>query len=275
MTAGGWTTVRITQLSDRPEVIRTLFALGADGVQELDAEVITHLRDARPDVITAAVRAADEAASVEMSATPDVDWSAEWKSRINAHRVGRLVVCPPWHAEAFSADERIVIDPGMAFGTGEHETTRGVLRLMQNIVRGGDTVVDLGAGSAVLAIAAARLGARRAIAVELDPDAIGNAEENVRRNEVDDRVTVIEGDAAMLLPLLGPVRVVVANIISSVLVMLLPTIAAALTGDGQVILSGILLSERPDIERALEIRGWRVIADDAEGLWWSVAVARA
>ena len=274
MTAGGWTTVRITQLTDRPEVIRTLFALGADGVQELDAEVVTHLRDARPEVITAAVRAADGAATVDLSATPEVDWSAAWKSRINAHRVGRLVVSPPWQAEDFSADERIVIDPGMAFGTGEHETTRGVLRLMQDVVRPGDTVADLGAGSAVLAIAAARLGARRAMAVELDPDAIGNAEENVRRNAVDDRVTVIEGDAATLLPLIAPVRVIVANIISSVLVMLLPTIASALTADGQAILSGILLSERADIERALRVGGWRVLADDAEGLWWSVAIAR-
>jgi ribosomal protein L11 methyltransferase len=124
----------------------------------------------------------------------------------------------------------------------------------------------------VLAIAAARLGARRAIAIELDHDAIGNAEQNVAANGVSDRVSVIEGDAAVLLPLVAPVRVILANIISSVLLELLPAIELALTEDGVAILSGILVDERADMEATLARRKWRVVDVDQEGLWWSATV---
>ena len=269
-----WTTVRATNLTDRPAVVRALFEAGAEGIQDLETEVLTHIADADEARIRGAVLRADAAAALTFAPTPDVDWSAEWKSRITWHRLGRLVVTPPWLAEQFTAAERIVIEPAMAFGTGEHETTRGVVRLLHDVVRPGDTVADLGAGSAVLAIAAARLGAARVVAIELDPDAIGNAEENVERNQVADRVSVIEGDAAMLLPLVAPVRVVLANIISSVLTELLPVIAAGITQDGSAILSGILVEERDEMLRALEAGGWRVVNEDREGQWWSVSIVR-
>ena len=269
-----WTTVRATNLTDRPAVIRALFDAGAEGVQDLETEILTHIADADEARICSAVTRADAGAAVTFAPTPDIDWSAEWKSRIAAHRLGRLVVTPPWLAEQFTPAERIVIEPAMAFGTGEHETTRGVVRLLHEVVRPGDSVADLGAGSAVLAIAAARLGATRVVAIELDPDAIGNAEENVARNNVGDRVSVIEGDAAMLLPLVAPVRVVLANIISSVLVELLPVIAAGLAPDGVAILSGILLEERDEMIRAIEGGDWRVVNEDREGQWWSVSIVR-
>ena len=163
----------------------------------------------------------------------------------------------------------------MAFGTGEHPTTRGVIRLMQRVVRAGDRVADLGAGSAVLAIAAAKLGARGVAAIELDPDALENAEWNVLRNGVGDVVRVIGGDAAVLLPLVAPVRVVLANIVSSVLLELLPGIDDALEMGGRVILSGILLDERPELVRALNERGWRLESEDQEEGWWSTVIARA
>jgi ribosomal protein L11 methyltransferase len=162
----------------------------------------------------------------------------------------------------------------MAFGTGEHATTRGVIRLMQRIVRVGDRVADLGAGSAVLAIAAAKLGAKYVAAIELDHDAISNAEENVRRNDVSDVVTVIEGDAATLLPLVAPVRVITANIISSALLELLPVMALTLEPGGSAILSGILDEERPMMLRALQDSGWVVDAEDREDIWWSATIAR-
>jgi ribosomal protein L11 methyltransferase len=255
--------------------VRALFALGAEGVQELDDDVVTHLRGVDAGSVAHAVGAVDAGAAVELSPTPDVDWSAAWKERIGAHRVGQLVVTPPWLANEFTPGERIVIDPAMAFGTGEHETTRGVIRLMHRVIRSGDRVADLGAGSAVLAIAAARLGAARVAAIELDPDAIGNAEENVAVNGVADRVMVIEGDAGLLLPLVAPVRVVLANIISSVLLELMPTIAAAIPADGRAILSGILAEERGEMERALVDAGWSVVESDQENQWWSATVARA
>jgi ribosomal protein L11 methyltransferase len=163
----------------------------------------------------------------------------------------------------------------MAFGTGEHATTRGVVRLLPTIMLHDDVVADLGAGSAVLAIAAAKLGASRVYAIELDGEAIPDAEDNVRRNGVADRVHVFEADAAALLPLVAPVRVVLANIISSVLVELLPIIADALTPDGGAILSGILQEEREEMLRVLRAGGWQVLDEDAEDIWWSVSIAKA
>lgn len=273
-TPAGWTTVRVRGLTDRAAVIRRLFEIGAEGVQELEHEVVTHLRGADEPRIRSALRDVDAAATVAFSATPDVDWSAEWKARIGAHAVGSLIVTPPWLADRYPEARRVVIDPGMAFGTGEHETTRGVLRLLTRYLRAGDVVADLGAGSAVLSIAAAKLGARRVAAIELDPEAIGNAQENVERNAVASSVVIIEGDAALLLPLVAPVRVVLANIISSVLIALLPAIREALAPDGIAILSGILSEEKRSIEDAVAAGGWRILDSDEEGLWWSVAIAR-
>src|SRR4051812_7715864 len=154
-----------------------------------------------------------------------------------------LTVAPPWLSADLDPRRTIVIDPAMAFGTGEHQTTRGVLRLMQTVIRAGDRVADLGSGSAVLAIAAAKLGASTVAAIELDHDAIENAEENVERNGVSKVVRVIEGDAGLLLSLVAPVRVIFANIIASVLRELLPGFKEVLQPGGQVILSGILVTE--------------------------------
>lgn len=274
MSQSAWTTVRVRALADRAAVIGALFEMGAEGVQELDDEVITCLRDIDERRTTDLVRRADSGAAVQYSPTATLDWATEWRSRITAHRLGRLVVTPPWLAGQFTDSERIVIDPGMAFGTGEHETTRGVLRLMHPVIRAGDVVADLGAGSAVLGIAAAKLGARKVIAIELDPDAIGNAEENVRRNSVQDRVTVVEGDARTLLPLVAPVRVVLANIVSSVLFELLPTISSALTADGVAIVSGIAADEKGLMTSAISDGGGRVVQADQEGTWWSATIAR-
>ena len=268
-----WTEIRVWT-TRRPEVVEALFAIGAQGVEEKDAEVVTHIRHLDRAAAIEALKAADPAAEVELKVTPDVDWSSEWRARLTAHRVGRLVVTPPWLAEEFTADERIVIDPAMAFGTGDHETTRGVLKLMQDVIREGDLVADLGAGSAVLAIAAAKLGARKAIAIELDPDAIGNAEENVERNGVADRCSILLGDAGALLPLVSPVRVVLANILANAVIELLPAIAKALTNDGQAIVSGILVAEHADVERAAVAAGFRVTDSIADGLWWSATLAR-
>lgn len=252
-----------------------LFACGAQGVQETDDSILTHFPpETDLDAVAAAVYDADPEASVDTWSVGETDWSQAWRAGIGAHTLGRLTIAPPWLAEGYDPATTIVIEPGMAFGTGEHPTTRGVIRLLQDVIRPGDVVADLGAGSAVLAIAAAKLGASRVVAIEYDGEAIANAEENVVLNGVADRVVVVEGDAGVLLPLAAPVRVVLANIISSVLVELLPVIAGALAPDGTAILSGILLEERSQMLDVLAADGWRVEAEDSEELWWSVRIAR-
>ena len=275
MTNGrGWISLRVHPGSRRDAVLAALFESGAPGVEEVGEELITYAADdGAAEAAICAVLAASVDARVETRAVAPVDWTERWKQGIRAHKVGELVIAPPW-ATIADASRTIVIEPAMAFGTGEHATTRGVVRLLQSVVEPGDRVADLGAGTAVVAIAAVKLGAAHVAAIELDADAIGNAEANVRRNGVEHRVIVIEGDAGLLLPLVAPVRVVTANIISSVLLELLPKIAAALEANGRAILGGFLEVERAEMLRAFEQRGWCVEREDAEDGWWSATIAR-
>ena len=270
-----WLAVRVQPGDAREAAMAALFAMGSEGVDETGVELVTHFPgDANADAIIAAVLAADAHARVSATLIAAVDWAEEWKKGISAHDLGRLAVVPPWLADGRDPDRTIVIEPQMAFGTGEHETTRGVVRLLPGVIRAGDRVADLGSGSAVLSIAAVKLGAAHVTAIEIDHDSIANACENVIRNGVEGRVTVIDGDAAVLLPLVAPVRVVVANIISSVLLELLPIIREALTADGEAILSGILVEERSMMVDALTAAGWMVGPEDIEGAWWSARIAR-
>jgi ribosomal protein L11 methyltransferase len=270
-----WLSIRVRPGSSSDAALAALFDMGSEGVHEAGADLVTHFPgDADAAAITAAVIAADPEAQVVATIIPSVDWAEEWKRGVGAHELGALAIVPPWLAEGRDPARTIVIEPQMAFGTGEHQTTRGVVRLLPSVVRPGDRVADLGAGSAVLAIAAAKLGATQVTAIELDHDAIANAEENVARNGVVGVVTVIEGDAGLLLPLVAPVRVVLANIISSVLTEMLPTIATSLTADGEAVLSGILVEERAAMLATLDAGGWTLLDEDEEGMWWSARIAR-
>jgi len=252
-----------------------MFGAGAEALQDDDGALMTNVaNDDAARTLAAAAVAADPDAVVETAAAPDVDWATAWRAGIRAHTVGLLTVTPPWLAAAFLPERSIVIEPAMAFGTGDHATTRGVLLLMQDVIRKGDVVADLGAGSAALAIAAAKLGAARVFAIENDPDAIGNAELNVAANGTTG-VAVFEGDAGVLLPLLAmeaPVRVVLANIVSSVIRELLPVIERSLAPGGSAIFSGMLGEEREGMLAEFTSRGWTMRAETSEGEWWSVRV---
>jgi len=260
----------------REAVVAALFAAGSQALHEDGETLVTQFPpDCDVSAVRDAVLVADASADVSIATAEPVDWTENWKHLLKSHELGELAVVPTWLAEGRDPARTIVIDPGMAFGTGDHPTTRGVLRLMQSEIRPGDFVADLGAGSAVLSIAAAKLGAARVIAIEFDPEAIGNAEENVRRNGVSDVVRVTQGDAHLLLPLVAPVRVILANIISSVLVSLLPAMSAALPADGVALLAGILREEREKMIDALAQYGLRVSNEDVEDAWWSATVRRA
>ena len=268
-----WIALRVTPRSNREGVIAALFESGSQGVQEDGASVVTHFPSTSIlDEIRGAVIRADPQADIAVAESPDTDYS-QWRASVSSHQVGNLVITPPWLAGEVESSKAVIIDPAMAFGTGEHPTTRSAMRLMHGVIREGDMVADLGAGSGVLSIAAIRLGAARVAAVEMDHDAIGNAEENVSANGVSNRVEVIEGDATVILPLLAPVRVVIANIISSVIVPLLPVMRSSLSESGQAILAGILVEERAEMLIALRRGSWAVEREDTEDVWWSVQIA--
>jgi ribosomal protein L11 methyltransferase len=205
---------------------------------------------------------------------PNEDWALKWKEGLGPRRLtDRLVVKPTWTEwEAEPGQVVLSVDPQMAFGTGEHATTRGCLRLLDSAIRAGDRVLDVGSGSAILAIAAVRLGAREAVAVEYDPDANLNARENLEQNGVDGRVRIVEAMAdAKLLDELGRFSLVLANILSGVIRPLLPAFRDALgrSPEGRLIVSGILQTEHPDVVRDAEAAGFRVERVDEEDEWWS------
>lgn len=277
-TASGWRSVRVTPSRDdaADAVAAALFAAGAEGLHDDAGTWVTHVRDAHDLVaLRASVVAADPAAVVHVVPLDPAALAMPLHGDVVAHDVGRFVVAPPWLAHEHDPARTIVVEPGMAFGTGEHATTRGVLRLMSDLVQPGDVVADLGAGSAILAIAAAKAGASRVVAIELDEEAMGNAQANVERNGVADRVHLLCGDATVLMPFFAPVALVLANIVSSVLIELLPVVAASLAPRGHAIVAGILHEEREFMAGMLERTGWRIVAEDREGEWWSATIARA
>lgn len=269
-----WRGLRIKPSAAPDEIIQALFDAGAIAVQEEAGDIITHFPpEANLESIVLSVSAVDAGAQIVISNTPDIS-VASLHGTVSVQKLGKITIAPPWDAPDIDSPGLVIIDPAMGFGTGEHPTTRGVIRLMQKVITGGDTVADLGAGSAILAIAAAKLGASRVYAVENDDQAIGNAEENVAGNQVGDVVSVIEGDAGVLLPLIGPVTLVLANIISSVLLQLMPVIHAGVVQGGHAILSGILYVERDEIVSSAKAAGFAVTEEDSEGEWWSVLLSR-
>lgn len=207
----------------------------------------------------------------------DEDWLATWRAGLGPRRIGRVIVTPTWcTVDAGPGDIVVSIDPQMAFGTGEHASTRGVLRLMQDALHPGDRVLDVGTGSGVLAIVAARLGAASVTAVDLDAAALENARDNLERNDVAGAVIVecARIDDAWLASRPAAYDVVLANVLSGVLLPLLPSLHACLVADGRAILSGILATEAGSLRTAAAGAGFDVTAEDTEQEWWSVTLIR-
>jgi ribosomal protein L11 methyltransferase len=203
------------------------------------------------------------------------DWSTRWREGLSARRVGRLTIVPSWLPEASEPDPlTIVLDPETAFGSGEHGSTRAALALLGRLLRSGDDVLDLGSGSGILTIAAVKLGAASAIGIEIDAEANDVAHRNAQRNGVSTRVEFLEGDASALAPLLGPVDLVVSNILRSTNTLLLPAIRRALRPGGVVIFSGMEQSEAEEFRRSLGDSGFAAFQEILDAGWWGVAAVR-
>lgn len=264
----------------RDHVPEVLLELGGLSILDEEAGLTTYLMPPPGAVgecleeISRALRAFTPGSAPALSWRwqPNEDWAKEWCRGLRPRKVSpRFVVKPSWTTWPTRAGEVVIeIDPQMAFGTGEHATTRSCLRLLDSAVREGDRVLDIGSGSAILSIAAALTGASAVTAVEFDPDANINARENIERNGVAGRVELLEQMAdASLIALLGEFDLVVANILSGVIRPLLPAFAAALRPGGRVILSGILQEESAVIVGDAEVAGLSLLDEDREDEWWS------
>lgn len=201
-------------------------------------------------------------------------WAEHWRAGFGTRRITpRIVVTPSWEpVEAAPGDLVLVVDPGMAFGTSEHPTTRGCLRLLDRHVEPGSRWADVGSGSGILAMACARLGADTVLALELDPWACTAARENLERNGLTETVRV-ESRAVgpAFLPGEEPFDGIVANIEAGILKPLVPGFARGLRSGGVLVLSGILLAEAPVMREIAEATGFHFVEEDREEEWWSCA----
>jgi ribosomal protein L11 methyltransferase len=203
------------------------------------------------------------------------DWSTRWREGLGARRLGQLTIVPSWLPEASDPGPlTIVLDPETAFGSGEHGSTRAALTLLGRLLRPRDRVLDLGSGSGILTIAAIKLGAASAVGIELDSEANEVAARNAAQNGVSDRVEFMEGDAAALAPLVGPVELLLSNILRSVNTALLPVIATALRPGGIGIFSGMEQPEAEEFRRSLSTHGFNVVQETLDAGWWGVAAER-
>ena len=198
---------------------------------------------------------------------PDRDWRTAWHEHFNIVRIpGRrtIVVRPPHIPYAAKPDE-VTIDlvPGLAFGTGQHQSTKLCLGLLAEVIQGGERVLDVGTGSGILAVAAARLGAGSVVATDIDPLAVDTARQTVRQNRVTDRVDVREAS----IPTGNRFDIVVANLTADLLQYLAADLAAALVPDGRLIASGLIAARQDDVAAAFHRRGLRLQQDRSEDEW--------
>jgi len=199
------------------------------------------------------------------------DWAESWKKAYKPFRLGEhIVIKPGWEEyEAQPGDHIIEIDPGMAFGTGTHETTGMCVELIETYVKPGDRAIDIGTGTGILAIAAAHMGAKPVLATDLDAVAVRVAEENVKINGFDGTITCRCGNLLDAVDEVGDV--VIANIIADVIIMLAAPVKKHVAENGVFICSGIANDRRDEVLKALSDAEYEVMDVLSKGEWTAIA----
>ncbi|MBT8401845.1 MAG: 50S ribosomal protein L11 methyltransferase [Rhodothermia bacterium] len=199
---------------------------------------------------------------------PDRNWNADWEASVRAVSVGRFVIAPDWDLPAEeSAGITIRINPKMSFGTGHHESTRLALRLLDHLLAPNDRVLDAGTGTGVLAIAAIKLGAAHAVAIDVDEAVKANFNENSRTNQVAESVTFLSGPVGIAKG--REFDLIVANINRAVLLDSLDRFNEILPVGGTLILSGLLRTDQSMMISAASGAGFDPVEQLGEGEWWA------
>lgn len=209
---------------------------------------------------------------IESMTIADQDWLSEWKKGWEPMPIGqRLMICPSWKLDQVTDSDRIIIqiDPGMAFGTGTHETTRGCLEMLEKHWLGG-SLLDVGTGTGILAIAAIKLHPdARVTAFDIDPEAIEVARENAAINQVADHIEI---EVNKLGSYAGQeFDLVLANLTADVIIPLAADFPAAMKPQSVLIVSGILREQGEDVKSALSAQGFNLIEEKPDGEWVTMA----
>ena len=207
-------------------------------------------------LIAARMEAAGIAYAVETEGVEQEDWQNGWRKYYHPMDIGsRLAIVPSW--QEYDTDRvKLILDPGLAFGTGGHETTSLCLEALDQRVRGGERVLDIGTGSGILAIAALKLGAASAEGVDIDPVAVRTAGENAALNGVADKLTVLVGDLSDKAS--GKYDIITANIVANAIISLAPSVPDLMAEGAAFIASGIIDSRKDEVVAALEKAGLSV-----------------
>lgn len=247
-------------------------------------EITAHLPE--DDAAPAAVEATERAlwhlqafglrpvSELRVRSVDESDWAEAWKRDYVPQRIGRVVIVPSWLEEPIAPDEvALRLDPGMAFGTGLHPTTRGCLTLLQAISPMPSRVLDVGSGSGILALAALRLGAQRADCLDTDPVAVEATLANAAANGLADRVRAVAGTLPPR-PAGEPHPLVLANLVAAVLVELAPQLAAHVAPGGTLLASGIIEGRADEVLSELSSAGFVVEERLDDGEWVSLRLRR-
>lgn len=281
-----WQAVSISTNRDAVEVVCDLFmSVGAEGVQIDETNGIAVIAyyeddDQLPEVVSniksrlklLSKFAVDPSpATVSLRGVSQADWENNWKQYYHTQRITRhLTVVPAW--ETFipqqATEMPIFMDPQLAFGTGTHETTQLMMQALETVVRGGESMIDVGTGSGVLAVAAKQLGVHSVLATDIDDMSVQVAKENLMLNPIADDIKVIASDLLLDVET-QPVDLIVANILADVIERLIPQTLSRLKPDGYFLVSGIYDAIAPHIEEQLHINGYEIVQKSQMGEWHS------
>ncbi|MCH4072959.1 50S ribosomal protein L11 methyltransferase [Pseudoramibacter sp.] len=200
------------------------------------------------------------------------DWATAWQTFYKPTKIGeRVVIVPVWENYQPSEDEVVVkMDPGMAFGTGTHETTQLCTRALDRYVQPSDYVYDVGCGSGILSIIAAKLGAKKVIGVDMDPVAVDAANADVKLNDLQDKIEIKKGDLLEVIPKDKKADLIVSNILAEVIIRLIQSIRSYLKNDGIFIASGIIEKYVDDVKAQLIQNNFEILEVDNQGEWYSI-----
>ena len=216
-------------------------------------------------------------AKIEISGVNEEDWANSWKAYYKPIKIGeKIVIVPAWERYDPKDGEIIVrMDPGMAFGTGTHETTRLVIGLLEKYVKGGETVLDVGCGSGILAICASKLGASICKAYDIDPVAVKVARENIK----DSGLTNVSCDVSDLLRQVdtdnAPYGVICANIVADIIIRMTPDVGRLMDENSVILASGIIVERSEDVIECFNSHGFEVVERVEENGWCALVVKKA